>query len=238
MQNDTPQLPLFAIAPDGVIQDLPQIAPITKKLVKDLTGKVFARLTVLGYVGLNVHGHATWLCRCDCGQHRVVARGGLVTGTSRSCGCLQRDRATEEKLTHGMSDTREYACWRAIITRCENQNLPQYKDYGGKGIAVCERWRHSFENFRADMGPRPTLEHSIDRIDNDGPYSPDNCRWATFTEQMNNTRRNVYLEFQGERLTIIQWARKLHIHYSALYYRIRAGWGVERALTTPAKRYD
>lgn len=235
MTDVTPQLPLFTIDRDGVAQELPQIVPIDRPRVKDITGQRFNRLLVLGYVGTNPHGHATWLCLCDCGQYSVVARSGLIHGTTRSCGCLQREWATTDKLTHGMTLTPEYRCWRAIINRCENPKSAQYKDYGGRGIAVCERWRHSFENFLADMGAKPGPKYSIERLGNDLGYSPDNCRWATATEQMNNMSRNRYLDFRGERLTVSQWAKRIGIRAMNLYDRLHKGWSVERALTEPLK---
>lgn len=116
--------------------------------------------------------------------------------------------------------------------RCENPEARRYCDYGGRGITVCERWA-DFENFLADMGRKPSLGHSIDRIDNDGPYSPENCRWATKTEQMRNRNSNRYLTHGGETLLMIEWAERLGCPSSVIHKRITRGWSVEKAVTTP-----
>lgn len=135
-----------------------------------------------------------------------------------------------------MCKTDEYNAWQHIRSRCYNKNSPAYPEYGGRGITVCDRWLESFENFYADMGPKPSRKHSIDRYpDNDGPYSPSNCRWATRAEQNRNTRQNVILEFNGKRMCLTEWADLLGICKTTLFARIqRDGWSVERALTTPA----
>lgn len=127
----------------------------------------------------------------------------------------------------------EYSLWKNIHARCNNPNHPKYADYGGRGIAVCPEW-DSFERFLSDMGSRPDADHELDRIDNDGPYAPWNCRWATRTEQNNNTRRNVILEHAGRRMTLPQWAREVGLNINTLRGRIfEKGWPVEKALTTP-----
>jgi hypothetical protein len=163
---------------------------------------------------------------CDCGQHRVVRGGELTSGHSRSCGCAYR---------HGMQKTPEWACWQAMKQRCINPLNPSYANYGGRGIVVCDRWSNSFRVFLADMGPRPSPEHSIDRIDNDGPYSPDNCRWATAQVQNNNRRVTRMVEFAGKRQSLATWAREVGIPFDTLVYRYKAGWAAERMLTTPLR---
>jgi hypothetical protein len=219
---------------------VPQIIPIPNRFVKDLTGQRFGRLVALGFAGLMRVGkqgvtRATWLCRCDCGNELVVVSGRLVSGVTQSCGCLMRQRVSEAHRTHGMSGTPEHAAWLNIRNRCRNPNTTHYADYGGRGIKVCDRWRDSFADFFADMGPRPSANHTIDRIDNGGDYEPGNCRWATMSEQCNNRRTCRNLTFQGETHTVTEWAQIRGIAVDTLLARVRLGWSVERALTTPVK---
>ena len=162
--------------------------PVFKSRSRDLTGLKFGRLTVRQFAGQDRHGNRLWLCDCACGGTVTVIKGSLSSGRTRSCGCLQREFIVRRNTTHGLSDTPEYRAWRDMLSRCENPNTRYYELYGGRGISVCDRWRGSFEMFYADMGPRPSPRHSIDRIDNDGDYEPGNCRWATWTEQNANKR--------------------------------------------------
>jgi hypothetical protein len=135
-----------------------------------------------------------------------------------------------------MSETQEYSIWLGIIQRCCNPNQEGYKKYGGRGITICDRWLNSFEAFFADMGLRPSPEHSIDRFpDQGGPYSPGNCRWATRKQQANNMRTNVILEYKGERHTLTEWADIKGIPRSVLRTRYSRGWSVAEALDTPAR---
>lgn len=173
----------------------------------DLTGRVFSRLTVIGRA--QSRGWTTyWLCQCSCGNTTEVSRSNLTTQIKnsqvQSCGCMRRDnmKAIGSHATHGASHTVEYMAWSSAIQRCTNPNLMQWDKYGGRGITVCDRWMHSFENFFADMGPRPD-GHSLDRIDTNGNYEPRNCRWATDSEQ-NTNRRNDWMS-PGSK----QWRSKL-----------------------------
>lgn len=156
----------------------------------DLTGQKFGRLTVLKFS--HTDGHRFSSCLCDCGETKTVRNSGLLSGNTRSCGCLQLEIAAANikklKTTHGMTETVEYYTWGSMKDRCYNKKNKAFRYYGGRGIKVCKRWISSFENFFADMGLRPSPKHSIDRINNNENYSPKNCKWSTMTEQVSNRR--------------------------------------------------
>ena len=154
--------------------------------INDLTGMVFGRLTVLGMAGVQ-SGKSMWLCRCECGIEKPVRGTHLSGGSIVSCGCFIRQKCGNQFQKHGKSKTRTYRIWRNMINRCHWDKWPEWQYWGGRGIAVCERWRHSFDNFYADMGEAPP-ELSIDRINNDFGYEPGNCRWTTAKQQANNRR--------------------------------------------------
>lgn len=207
------------------------IIPIPNKRIDDLTNRRFGNWFVLGYVGYYT-SRTAWLCRCDCGVERIVAGCGLTTGKSTNCGCV---RYVNHFKKHGMTDSAEHRIWRGILTRCYNKNHHSYQDYGGRGITVCQRWRDSFQAFYDDMGPRPSPKHSINRINNNAGYEPDNCEWITNKEQSNNRRSNVLITLDGITLNINQWADRLRIRPSTLYSRVRLGWSEKDILTKPIK---
>ena len=171
---------------------------------------------------------------CDCGNFKTVTWDSISAGT-RSCGCLQHEKKFEYLITHGMSKSPEYSIWCLIKRRCTNPKDKCFATYSKRGI--CQEWLNSFEAFYKDMGPRPSPEHTIDRIDNDGPYSPNNCRWATKPEQARNKSSNVNLTYQGKTQCLTDWAKEMNMPKLTLYSRLkRSGWSVERALTTPVRK--
>ena len=196
----------------------------SKKL--DLLGHTFGRLTVIGEVGKNKFGRTLWKCSCRCGGQKVIATQFLRSGESQSCGCFRKETAAatgKRNKKHRSIGTVEYQTWGRIIQRCHNSKNKDYKHYGGRGIKVCDRWMKSFDMFLQDMGHRPLNMTSIDRIDNNGNYEPNNCRWANNKTQHNNSRNNRCFEFQGRTQTIAQWARDFGIKQCTLAHRIRKG---------------
>ena len=153
----------------------------------DLTNKKFGRWLVVKEAGRSRFNTVLWECQCDCGTVKVVNGESLRNQTSKSCGCLQKEKVSMARTTHGMSATPTYHIWQSMISRCENLNCIGYKNWGGRGIVVCDRW-HKFENFLKDMGEKPERGFSIERIDNDGNYESYNCKWATRVEQRANQR--------------------------------------------------
>jgi hypothetical protein len=171
--------------------------------------------------------HEHWQCRCRCGEIRVVRLSKIQSGRWQTCGCIHR--------THGMPAEERVllSTWHNMLRRCENPDDPGYQNYGGRGIGVCERWAESFRDFVADMGPRPSDAHSIDRIDNDGHYEPGNCRWATRHEQARNKRNNRNIMANGETLCVVAWADRLGCEPMVIWQRLASGWSEEQAVTEP-----
>lgn len=182
----------------------------------DLIGKRFGRLLVLSENGRTKTGKVKWLCICDCGSSTTIKSQSLLLGTSQSCGCLHREQLVERNTKHGLFKgggkwPEGYGIWSGMKDRCYNPNHPKYADYGGRGIGICRRWLHSFVYFMEDMGPRPSKRHSIDRIRNNGNYTPKNCRWALPGMQAANTRKNIWVRFMGRKMIIRDWANEIGI---------------------------
>lgn len=198
--------------------------------IKDLTGKKFGHLVVMGYAGKKSERTA-WNCRCDCGNEVVVLGVNLNSGNTKSCGCHKYDVVDKFK-THGKSKTRIYRIWRKIKERCEKDYCKEYERYGARGISLCNEWYNfmSFYNWSMLNGYRDDL--TIDRIDNDKGYSPDNCRWVDILTQQNNRRNNIKYEYDGKMLTIPEIARIVGMQPNTLYDRIhRYGYTLEQAIT-------
>lgn len=169
-----------------------------------------------------------WLCQCDCGQVVIVKAIYLRSKNTRSCGCYKKEVLIRKATTHGKSHLPERYIYGGMIERCYNPKNPAFKSYGGRRIIVA--WK-KFEDFWDDMGPRPSSKHSIDRIDNDGPYFKANCRWATRMEQANNTRKNVFVEFDGQTFTASQLARYVGLAPALVADRLRKGYAVESVIS-------
>lgn len=204
----------------------------------NLTGQVFGRLTVLQLVEKRPKGQSRWLCHCVCGVEKAITGNGLRSGDTKSCGCLKSEMTAKRSTTHGHttkgSFTPTYHTWGNMIARCSNLLNLRWRDYGGRGIKVCERWKN-FKNFLADMGEKPS-RLTIDRIDNDGNYEPGNCRWATRKEQVRNTRVSRLIEHEGRVQCLADWADQHDLPRNTLWNRLNIGWAIERALQTPSRR--
>jgi len=177
-----------------------------------------------------------FLCRCDCGKEKEVRLSHLRSGHTRSCGCYVNAHS-HRGVYHGMEGSPEHGVWKDMKSRCYRRKARGYRNYGGRGVRVCERWRKSFLAFFQDMGVRPSPEHSIDRIDNDGNYEPGNCRWSTRREQNRNRRDNRFLEFNGKTLCLADWAERHGMRRGTLHDRLGRGWSLEEALTRPVREY-
>ena len=201
----------------------------TSKFAKDERGNVYGRLTVIRRDGMSRTREAQWLCKCECGNTTTVTGHALRRGTTKACGCLA-------KKSNGLTNSAEHRCWAMMKNRCYNPKYSLYYRYGGRGISVCDRWLNSFLAFYEDVGVRPSTKHSIDRINNEGNYEPGNVRWATRLEQSRNRSHVKMLSHNGETKHIADWASEYGLNPNTIRSRVRAGWTVEAALTTPVKQ--
>ena len=193
----------------------------------DFRLKIFGKLIAIAPVATDPKNCHIWVCVCHCGKVVTRSSRALRKPGSRSCGCLGGGATT-----HGLSRTPVYRIWASMVDRCTKTTNPVYHHYGGRGITVCDSWKNSFAEFYVAMGDPPKGK-SIERIDNNGPYSPENCRWASKREQSNNTRNTVLITCNGKTQGISEWADELSIHVSTLRYRTRSGWPMDKIFQAP-----
>lgn len=206
----------------------------------DLIGKRFGRLTVLSYSHKDKRHRLFWLCICDCGN-KTTPRGDLLkSGGTKSCGCFNRElikeRAAQRRLGGRVKDERLYGIWSGIKQRCFDVGCTEYHRYGARGINVCDDWKNDYQKFKEwalENGYSSKL--SIDRIDVNGNYTPENCKWSTPKEQANNRRNSIRVTYKNKTRTLAEWSEVLNMNYSCLYGRIKGGWEIELAFTKPSK---
>lgn len=200
----------------------------------DLTGKRFGKLTVIKKHNQDKWGGWNWLCMCDCGNETVVSGGHLRGLKTKSCGCSRKET---KNFTHKMTGSRLYKVWHTMKSRCYYEKSEMFKHYGGRGITVCDEWKNSFISFydwSIKNGYDENAERgqcTIDRIDVNGNYEPNNCRWATIKQQANNTRRNHFIKYNGKTQTVSQWANELGVEPDSIFNRLQKGFTEEEALT-------
>lgn len=208
--------------------------------IKDLTGKKFNRLTVISYAGKK-NGRTVWNCICDCGNKAVIYSKVLINGSTKSCGCYNREKTIEfnkTKRTHNLSKTRLYHIWSDMKHRCYYKSNDNYKDYGERGITICSEWLLDNTNFfKWALANGYSDNLTIDRIDSSKGYSPENCRWVDLYVQNNNRRTVKQIEYHSETHSLSEWSRILKINRKTLEDRIyKSGWSIEKAFETPVKR--
>lgn len=209
----------------------------------DLKGRRFGRLVVMEAgtpVSEGRYTRTTWLCQCDCGKTKIIRGRGLIKGSTKSCGCYRSEYVAKKNHRHGMAHRNntvpEYQTWSDMIKRCENTETAGYDHYGARGIIICSRWRESFAAFYTDMGPKPSLQHSVERKDVDGNYEPSNCKWGTKDEQANNKTSSIWMTVNGETQTAKQMWRKhgpKGLSYAGFLCRLYRGWTHQQALFAP-----
>jgi hypothetical protein len=214
-----------------------EIQPPLSKKIKDIRGMKFGMLAVTGFAGINARNNqAMWDVLCDCGATAIKDGADLRNGGVKSCGCSTDRLIGAGNTKHGDSHGPLHRVWGGMLDRCERENNVAWKDYGGRGIKVCERW-HDYRMFKEDMGSGYAKGLQIDRINNDGNYEPGNCKWSTCKEQGNNRRSNRRLQFDGLNLTISEWSDKTGFSHGVLCKRLKLGWPIEKVLTHPLRPY-
>ena len=216
-------------------------------VAKNISGQRFGRLVALSAEGKTENNTTIWKCQCDCGNTKCVPISRLTSGKTRSCGCLAKEVSSQvhkgntDRVTHAGSDERLYCIYRAMIRRCYNKNDKRFRNYGGRGIKVCDIWLNDYSEFRrfaVEQGYDEKAKYgetTIDRIDTNGDYSPGNCRFVNMKTQQNNRTNNHVLLFAGEEKTISEWAEELGISRKTIVSRLHYGWSVEKALSEPVR---
>ena len=202
---------------------------------KSMVGRQFGRLTVKSY-SHSKDGRYYWNCECtaNCSKQVVAATGSLTTGNTNSCGCFKSDQTRKAVVTHGRSATPEFFVWANIKERTTNPNIAGYKNYGGRGIRMCARWADSFQNFISDLGPRPSAGHSLERIDNDGPYAPKNCVWAERKVQARNKRSNRLVTHDNQTKCVAEWAEQYALLPWRVYLLLDKGYTISEIIEREA----
>ena len=202
----------------------------------DLTGKTFGRLVVIERAENSKFRKARWKCQCSCGNIAIVCSDNLRKGLAKSCGCLRKESLAKRNTTHGMTKTHEYQTWARMIARCQNFTNSDFKDYGGRGIDICQEWRNDFMAFFNYIGKRPSPEHSVDRINNDGNYEPGNVKWSLPTQQANNKRYNRLITINNTTMNVTEWAQKIGINPRTIFSRLQRNWPPEKAVLHPIRK--
>lgn len=207
-------------------------------MIKDLSGQKFGKLNVLKFNNINCKNrHAVWLCRCDCGSEILVESSRLTSGNTKSCGCLKAELNKSRALKHGHYNERLYKIWFDMKRRCYNNNRKAYKYYGAKGITVCKEWLNSYNNFHnwaLSHGYNNNL--TLERIDFNGNYCPENCKWIPQSEQTQNSSHNHFITFNNKTLTISQWSKEIGIAPKTIRERLNKGWNIKKVLSS--QRYN
>lgn len=225
----------------GGVETITEI-PIGGRVI-NITGRRFGKLTVLRLLGRNRNGKVKWMAKCDCGNEVPVEGFYLRNGHTVSCGCKQAEKNHELRYIHGMSQTNEHSIYRKMIDRCHRPTETSYPFYGAKGITVCDRWRfgedglNGFQCFYQDIGKRPSLMHTLDRIKNLQGYRPGNVRWATRKEQARNTSRTRKFMWDGKMTALSDICDQEGVSRSTVYARIRMGWSIVDAVRKTVKKY-
>ena len=212
--------------------------------LQDLTNRRFGRLVVIHREADQIlpsgYKNVMWKCRCDCGREIITRSKSLLHGVTQSCGCLVKDLLSQRAGKHYKSGTRLYAIWDSMRERCNNPNNHSYKNYGGRGITIVSEWDdyEKFYEWAISSGYDETAKRglcTLDRINVNGCYSPENCRWATIKKQSNNKRNTILLTYNNTTCSLSEWAEQVNIKYQTLWRRYKAGWNVEKILNTPVK---